>query len=409
MMESLKTFTPLAWRNLWRNARRTSITLIVVSVGLWSVLFFNSFMNAWVQSSKDAALDLLLGSGQIHAVGYMDDPSIEVLMPPPSESLKAALNDPRVADWSTRIALPGVVVSEYKTLPVTVMGVIPEAEARLSSLPGKLVEGRYLNDTDDDGVVLGLHMVERLKTGLGRRVILMSQGTDGAMAERSFDVIGIFDADQATEDFYAFTGLNASQDFLGLDDQIAEIVVVLPDEADVDAEFARIRDAAPDLDARTWKELNLFLASTDSFMGAFIYIWLGVMFSLMAIGIVNTQLMAVFERTQEFGLLRALGMKPRLVLLLVSLESAMLIGAGVLIGAAISALTIWSLQGGIDLSAYALAVEMAQGGNIIYMEYDPGSFVLFSIVIWILGIGVALWPARRASKASPVEAMRYAT
>ncbi len=160
---------------------------------------------------------------------------------------------------------------------------------------------------------------------------------------------------------------------------------------------------------RTWKEINIFLASTDNAMGIFIFVWLSVVFSLMAIGIVNTQLMAVFERTQEFGLLRAMGMKPRQVLIMVTLESAMLIGAGVLLGAVLAALTIWSLSDGVDLSAVARAVEMFQGGEVIYPSYHPEGFLLFSAVIWILGIVVALWPARRASKSSPVEAMRRTT
>jgi ABC-type lipoprotein release transport system permease subunit len=409
MTGAFGTLTPLAWRNLWRNPRRTVITLIVVSIGLWSILFFNSFMIGWMQSSKDAALKLLTGDGQIHAVGYMDDPNVDAFMPAPTPALLAALNSDVFADWTQRIQAPGVVQSEYKTLPINIMGVDPAAERRISTIPGMVTDGRYLESSEDDGVILGKHLVERLKTGLGRRVILMSQSADGTLAERSFDVVGIFDADQGVEDFYAFTGLSASQGFLGLTDEIAQIVVTLPQEAELDPSIKTLRDAAPELDVRSWKELNLFLATTDTFMGAFIFIWLGIVFSLMAIGIVNTQLMAVFERTQEFGLLRALGMKPRRVLLMVSIESAMLIGTGVLLGALIAALTIWSLSGGIDLTAYAQALEMMQGGSIIYLDYHLDGFVLFSLLIWILGVLVALWPARRASKCSPVEAMRRDT
>lgn len=409
MMDTLRIFVPLAWRNLWRNPRRTGITLIVVSVGLWSILFFNSFIQAWMQSSKDAALRLLIGSGQIHAVGYMDDPSIETLMEPPDGALQAALNGAAIRDWTTRLAVPGVIQSEYKTLPTMIMGVRPEAELRLSSIPEKLIEGRYLQGDIDDTVILGLHMVERLKTGLGRRVILMSQNTEGSMSEQSFEVTGIYDADQGTEDIYVFTGLKAAQIFVGLDNQIAQIAVTLPDESAVELVFADLAGATPGLDVRTWKQLNLFLASTDTFMGVFIFIWLGVVFSLMAIGIVNTQLMAVFERTQEFGLLRALGMKPGRVLLMVSIESALLIGVGVIIGMVLAALTIWVLYDGIDLSAFAKGLEMFQGGDVIYMKYDLAGFALFSALIWMLGILVALWPARRASKCSPVEAMRRDT
>jgi len=408
-METLTTFLSIAWRNLWRNPRRTAITLIVVSVGLWSILIFNSFLNAWMQSSKDATLRLLIGQGQIHAQGYMDDPNIEALMTPPDAALSKALNQPSIENWAVRLQVPGVVQSEYKTLPITVVGVNPEDEEKVSSIPGKLAEGRYLTDADDDGVVLGLHLLDRLNTELGRRVILMSQNLDGTLAERSFDVVGVFDADKQTEDFFAFTGLKASQKFLGLDNQIAQIVFTIPDDALLETTVESLAIAAPDLDVRSWKELSLFLATSDSFMKGFIYIWLAVVFSLMAIGIVNTQLMAVFERTHEFGLLRALGMKPRLVLMMVSFESTLLIGFGVLLGAALASLTIFSFYDGIDLSAFAEGLEMFQGGQVLFPKYDVPGFVLFSVIIWVLGILVALWPARRASKSSPVEAMRHAT
>lgn len=409
MMGAFGTLAPLAWRNVWRNPRRTVITLIVVSVGLWSILFFNALLNGWIQSSKDAALKLLTQDGQIHAVGFMDDPNVETLMQPPSGTLLEALNNDVIEDWSTRISVPGVVQSEYKTLPVTLMGVDPAAERRISTIPGDVDRGRYLESVDDDGIILGKHLVERLKTDLGRRVIIMSQNVDGTMSEWSFDVVGVFDSDQGIEDFYVFTGVKASQEFLGLEDEIAQIVVTLPDHAELNPSIDTLKVAAPKLDVRSWKELNLFLAMTDDFMGVYIFVWLGIVFSMMAIGIVNTQLMAVFERTQEFGLLRALGMKPRRVLLMVSIESALLIGVGVLFGILLAVLSIWSLQGGIDLTAYARALEMVQAGSIIYVDYHPDGIVKYSLIIWLLGILVALWPARRASKCSPQEAMRRDT
>jgi ABC-type lipoprotein release transport system permease subunit len=409
MISTMRTFLALAWRNIWRNPRRTVITLIVVSTGLWSVLFFNSFMVAWMTSSKEATLSLLLGEGQIHAVGYMDDPNVDAVMPAPSDALKAALNVDAISAWTERVPLPGVVQSEYKTLPVTITGVDPAGEIRVSSIPGDIAEGRYLDGPDDEGVVIGLHLAERLKTEVGRRVILMSQNADGTLAEWSFDVVGLFDADKATEDFHVFTGIATTREFLGLGDRTAEIVFRVPKDETLNPTVAALKAAAPDLDVRSWREMSAFLASTDTYMAGFIFIWLGVVFSLMAIGIVNTQLMAVFERSHEFGLVRALGMKPRLVLLMVSLESALLIGVGVLIGAALAALTIWSLYDGIDLSAFAQALEMFQGGQVLYPKYDVPSFILFSLLIWGLGILVALWPARRAARLSPVEAMRHAT
>jgi ABC-type lipoprotein release transport system permease subunit len=408
-MSALRTLTPLAWRNIWRNPRRTAITLIVVAAGMWSIIFFNSILVAWMESSKDGALRLLIHSGQIHAEAYLDDPSIERLMTPPEGTLLDRLNGPEVANWTTRLVLPGVIQSEYKTLGASIVGVDPEDETRISSIPGKIIEGRYVNALEDDAVVIGLHMAERLKTGLGRRVILMSLNTEGSMSEQSFDVVGIFDADKATEDLYVFSGRAAVQAFVGLENEIAQIAVELANDDARTGYFDGLREVAPDLDIRAWNELNMFLATTDSFMGVFIFIWLGVVFSLMAIGIVNTQLMAVFERSREFGLVRALGMKPGRVLMMVTIESALLIGLGVLLGIVLSLVTIWALYDGIDLSAFSAGLDLFQGAEVMYPRYHFDGLVTFSITIWFLGILVALWPARRASKCSPVEAMRRDT
>jgi len=230
------------------------------------------------------------------------------------------------------------------------------------------------------------------------------------MSEQSFDVVGIYDADKQTEDFFLFTGIDTMRAFVGLDGgEISEIVLRIPDPARLEPTLARLRAAAPGLEVKSWKKIALFLATTDAFMGNFIFIWMGVVFALMAIGIVNTQLMAVFERTHEFGLLGALGMKPRQVLLLVAIEGVFLIGAGVAVGLILASATLLALHGGIDLSRFAAGLEMFQSGEVIRPGFDLPAMAGFSLAIWGLGVLVALWPARRAARLAPVEAMRHAT
>ncbi len=406
-MGAFKLLGPLAWRNLWRNPRRTIITLIVVAVGLYSILVFAALLQAWSQSSRDTALNLITGSGQIHAKGFIDDPTVSRRMAPPDAELKAALANPAIDAWVTRVRVPAVVQSEYKTLPLTLYGVDPAGEKRISVIPQQIADGTYLSDASDPGIVLGRHLAGRLKTRVGKRVIIMAQAADGSLAQQAYQVMGLFAGNQAVEDAYAFTGIKTAETMLGIGNAISEISFHVPNEAQLNPVIASLQRAAPDCDVSSWKELSPLAAAVDSFMQAFVYIWLWVMFVFMAIGIVNTQLMAVFERVREFGLLQALGMRPRLILIQVLLESALLIGTGVAAGMAAAALTIFALHGGVDLGFLARGAEFIGAGHVLYPQLAPGEFLELSLLVWALGVAVALWPARKAATSRPVEAMSH--
>ena len=143
----------------------------------------------------------------------------------------------------------------------------------------------------------------------------------------------------------------------------------------------------------------------ESISGVYTGVWLAVVFVLMAMGIVNTQLMAVFERTREFGLLQALGMRPRQVVAQVLIESALLIGLGVCVGVAAMLLTLIPFGSGIDLGPFSAAAEMGGAGGRLYPRLDPLDALYLSLIVWTLGIVATLWPACKAAATDPAGAM----
>lgn len=404
-MDMFKLLAPIAWRNLWRNPRRTFLTLLIVAIGMWAILAFSVMLKAWAASGLEATLHSLIGQGQIHAASYLDDPNVSHRFAKPTGKLLHVLESPAIHAWTPRVRVPAVVQSEYRTRAITLLGVSPSGEQAMSDIPGDLVEGRYLQSVSDPGIVIGSDLAERLKTRMGRRVIIMAQAADGHLAERSYTIVGLFGGAKNVQDAYVFTGRDVAQKQLGIGTDISEISFDSATMPSLNQVVTDLRRAAPTLDIQPWTVLSPLAYTMETFSQSMVGIWLVVMFVLMAIGIVNTQLMAVFERTHEFGLLHALGMRPGLITLQVTIESTLLVGIGVLFGIALLVLTVLPLRGGIDLGFLADAMQAYGFGRSIYPRMNMADTITFSLIIWMLGIVASYWPARTASKANPVVAM----
>ncbi len=405
MSRLLPLLLPLGWRNLWRNPRRTLITLVVVAVGTWSVLIFAALFNALTTGSRDTTLRFLTGHGQLHAAGYLDDPSVSHSMAPPDAALRRALDAPPVAAWTGRVRVPAIVQSEYRTLSVTLVGVVPQNEHTLSDLPKEVIAGRYLTGATDSGVVMGRDLAARLKTRVGKRVILMAQAADGHLAESGLTIVGLYTAGKPAEDEFVFTGLDSAQSMLGLGARLSEISFEVRDERSLMEAVAALRRAAAGLDVEPWMALAPLVYTIETFGRYYTAVWLLVMFTLMAIGLVNTQLMAVFERQREFGLLQALGMRPRQIVLQVVLESALLVGVGVLAGVALALATLAPFHHGLDLGFLAPGAEIMGESGVLHPTLGAAESFLYAAIIWLLAVGAALWPALSAARSQPAAAM----
>jgi ABC-type lipoprotein release transport system permease subunit len=405
-MTSWALLLRLAWRNVLRNRRRSAVILVAIAVGLWSMLVFAGFTRGWSNDVSRNAVATLTGHMQIHALHYLQDPSVDHVMSAPGPALRALLDAKPVAAWASRVRVPAVVMSERETAGVTLVGIDPAREAGLSFVADAVRQGRNLAGPGDDGILLGRKLAERLDTGLGKRVVLMSQAADHSVVDRGFPVVGIYRADRSsTEMTFVFVGRRAAQEMLGLGTQVSEVSLTLRDPSRVGGFVERVRAAATGMDVQPWTRLEPMAEAMVALGQAWIWMFYVVMYIAMAFGLVNTLLMAVLERTREFGLLQALGMRPRLIVNQVLAESSVLLAVGVLTGVLLAEATLALLHHGIDLSALAAGAEMWGMSKVIYPTLRASDVVAAIVFIVVLGALASLYPALRAARKVPVEAI----
>ncbi len=405
-MFSAPLLLTLAWRNLWRHRGRTAAILFALALGVWSMVSLAALSRGSMEQQLVKAILNLAGHIQIHAPGYRDDPVIEHRMSPPSPALTAVLARPEVTAWAMRVRVPAVVASERESAGVTLVGSDPARERGLSFIPDAVTEGRYLETGEEAGILLGRKLAERLETGVGRRVVLMSQDVNNSVADRGFRVLGIFDAEpQATEESYVFITLASAQQMLKFGDHISEIALMTKDRDRLDGLLAALRAAAPDLDVQPWTVVEPLLVLTEKVVNVILIVWYVIVFTAMSFGLVNTLLMAVFERTREFGLFQALGMPPRDILGQVMAESFLLLVIALALGNFGGWLTVLALKDGLDLSAFAKGFEMMGVSPIIYPALRAGDVTAANLLVTVLGLAASLYPAWRAARHVPVEAI----
>ena len=407
-MKMIAIIFRLAWRNLWRNNRRTLIMLVTIAVGIWAMIFMTALMRGMVNKMVRDAVKVLPGHVQIHHPDYLDDPNIvNSIEEHPDGILLQVLNGPDIVAWSSRVRVAAIISSARESRSITLLGVDPATESEVSFVAGKIVQGSFLNDGDDDGIIVGRKLTETLETGLGKRIVIMSQDPDNEIVDRGFRITGVFDANtEALEEGYVFTGVTAAQNFLSIPGRVHEVAIVGRGFRQIDGMYQAVKNAAgPNFSVLPWTELNSYLGTMLGVMDGFVLVWFMVVFLALSFGLVNTLVMAIFERVREIGLMLALGVKPMIILAQIIVESVCLLFFGALTGNLVAWLTIRPLQDGIDLSSYAEGLEMFGYSTILYPEMTVEDVFTANVVVLSLGIIASLFPAIRASRYQPVEAL----
>jgi len=397
----------LSWRNLWRNHRRTYIMLGAISVGVWAMIFMTALMRGMVDDMLNQGIRNLPGHIQIQHSEFLDDPSVVNSMDEPAGELLIALNQPGAKRWASRIKVPAVIASERESRGINLIGVEAEAESDISGIPAQISAGRFLESNQDKGVVIGAKLAQRLETRLGKRVVVMSQDPDNNISERGFRVVGIYRAEMpGLEEYNVYAALGSLQQLLRIEGRVSQVILVDEDYRDIDTLYRRIERVTPaTLDIKPWYEIDSYLAAMFNMMDGFVLIWVIIIFLALSFGLVNTLVMAVFERVREIGLIQALGMRPQLIVYQILLESLLLLLIGLVIGNGLALITVKPLESGLDVSAVAEGMAMMGVGSVLYPKLTLDDMLLANSVVIVLGILTSILPAWRAAHLDPVRAL----
>ena len=403
----------LAWRNLWRQPRRTWLTTGAMVFCNVLLVFMISLQFGMYRLMIENSLQAFTGHMQVQARGYNDDKKMRQTVPDIvalANDLRTELGSDEVAARATAFALAS---SEDRSYGIAVFGVEPQFEPNVSSIPGLVRDGRYLDSNDAAEIVIGAVLARNLRVEVGDELTLLGSGKDGSFAAVVADVVGIFDSGVAELDrTIAEMPLGLFQDVFymrGDGHQVAVNAPRLGQVAELRQRVAGLLPAEQDLVVQDWDALLPGLKQAiqaDISSAVFMY---GVLVILVAFSVLNTQLMSVLERTHEFGIVLALGLKPGRLGRLVMLETAMMGTIGLLIGALIGgALTAWLGVQGFTMPGMD---EMGAKFNLpsrLHPEVTIASLLSGPAVVFLFSLLASVYPALRLRRLHPVEAMRAA-
>ncbi len=401
----------LAWRNIWRQKRRTWLTALAMIFSNVLLVFMISLQFGSYEMMINNTLGLLSGQVQVQRAGYLEEQKMRQVVDNVDELASNIRKRFPEASVAARASAFVLVSSAERSFATQVMGVEPAHEPGVSSIPGLVAQGRYLIAPDAAEIVIGRVMARNLKVIVGDELTFLGSGRDSSIAAGVVRVVGIFDSgSQDLDRSLAELPLGYFQDIFMMHDgghTIALAFDKLSAVPEVIEPLSVVIGEQNDLVVLDWEALVPGLKQAiqaDMTSAWFMY---GVLIILVAFSVLNTQLMSVLERTREFGVIMALGIKPRRLALLVLLETFLMAALGFLIGVLLGSLvTGYFSQVGF---AYPGMDEMAAKFNmsaLMYPAMDPFSLMLGPSVVFVFCLFAAIYPTLKLYGLRPVEAMR---
>jgi putative ABC transport system permease protein len=399
----------ISWRNIWRNPTRSLVVIGAIIVGVWSVIFLASVAAGMMDSYVESAIDNEISHIQIHHPEFTREKESKYYLEDIDQLIEKAAATDGVTAVSARSLTNAMIASGKSTRGIRIAGVMPELEREVTGISKKMVEGEYLNGKGRSPILVSQVTAEKLKLKMRSKVVLTMQTLDGEITAGAFRVAGIFESGNNMYDetiaFVRYVDLN---NILGKENIGHELALRVESLPVLDTTQVMLSQAMPDLSVQTYKEISPELELFQSQIGNAAKIYMFIFMLALIFGIINTMLMTVLERIRELGMLMSVGMNKVKVFLMIMLETLMLAVIAAPIGLGIGYLTTrYFSKTGINLSVFS-SEGMKQFGmsTFIYPTVEPGIYVDLAVAVAITAIVASVYPAIKAIRLRPVEAIR---
>lgn len=402
-------YTKLAWRNIFRNKRRTIIASIAIGIGLACLIFYDALVIGMEDSFVRSATGSFLGEAQIHREGFRETQEVEQTIHNLDEILENLQQEEIVSHFSPRTLNLGMITSPSNVDSVLLVGIRPESEKFISKVDEAIQEGGYFEEGKPRDIVIGSKLAEILEVGLGDRVVLtVSQAESGDLSQEMFRISGLYHFNINEMDRgMAFIRLEKAQEMLGIDGQAHQIALQfkqmeMAGDGDLPfwSKYSRYGN-----EAVSWGELLPQLKAIFEMTGLFRSVMALILMVVVIFGIINTLFMSLYERLFELGVLRAVGTRPGGVLKLMLFESGALGIVSSIVGVIIS-LIISGIVSKTGIDYRGLEFAGSTISEVLYPVMTWFQYIIYPVGLIIFVLLVGLYPATVAARMKITEAMR---
>jgi len=383
--------------------------ILAITAGLWGGLFATSIMMGLVTQRFKTAVEQELSHVQIHHPEFLTDYNSKYMIDDWHGLKNNIKADEDAKAFSGRAFLSGMIGTATLTTGISILGVDPQMEANTTSLDQNIIDGQYFGEDMRNPVLIGMTLADKLKARPGTRVVLTFQDLENELTSASFRVAGIFQtANSIYDENNIFVLQKDVEEYLGRVDVINEVAVLLKELELADGFSNRYKEKYPELEVRTWLEISPLIGYYHEMGSTMLMVVLVIILLALAFGLLNTMLMSVYERIKELGMIMAIGMSKKRVFVMILLETVFLTLSGAVCGMIAGYSTVLLLKDrGLDLSVVGGDSLKDFGFDpVVYPHLDISFFAVLTVLVILLAVFTAVFPALKALRLSPAEAVK---